>query len=116
MGDGGGGWAARAKGRAASAASVRLGGGATRHTPRAPTQCLPITLCCVLSLRMHVHQDVFLNTTVGSQLSLTYSVWEFVVVGRVPASKSGFNLVENLGGRRPGLPASWGKRPVILSY
>ena len=37
------------------------GGGATRHTPRAPTVSLPITLCCVLSLRMHVHQDVFLH-------------------------------------------------------
>ena len=106
MGDGGGGWAARAKGRAASAASVRLGGG--RHAPHAARAdsvsllpCVAFSLCACMCIRM------FSYTTVGSQLSLTYLVWEFVVV--VPASKSGFNLVENLGSRRPvrpGLPAS----------
>ena len=79
------------------------GGGATRHTPRAPTVspyypvCVAFSLCVCMCIRM------FSYTTVGSQLSLTYLVWEFVVV--VPASKSGFNLVENLS-RRPGLPAS----------
>jgi hypothetical protein len=49
---------------------------------------------------MHVHQDVFSNTTVGSQLSLTYSVSE-LVCGRGAGEQIWLqNLVENLGGAK----------------